>query len=594
MDWSQEFANSSLWLLKAFFITLAVSLAAGWALMRFTHWGRQAWRLSGGYFSPLRSPRVVLTLLLILLLTLFGVRMNVLFTGWYNEMYSSLQKLDSKLFWHALLVFSALATVHVLRSLLDYYINQAFSIRWREWLNERLLASWLDQQAYYRRQHLDVPADNPDQRIQQDVTGFVGGALSLSMGTINALVSIIEFTLILWGLSGAMTLLGVEIPRAMVFVAFLYVLVATVFAFRIGKPLIRLNFLNESLNADYRYALVRLREYGESIAFYRGEGVEGRGLRQRFGDVIGNAWDIVYRSLKFQGFNFVVSQVAVIFPFMIQAHRFFSKQITLGDLMQTAQAFGQLVDNLSFFRRAYDDFTSFRATLNRLTGFLDAIEQADALPTPQISEQGEVLTLTALSLSTPHGSPLVKGLELTVSRGEALLIRGRSGAGKTTLLRTIAGLWPYCDGHITRPQGQALFLSQKPYLPLGTLRDALYYPAQPATDGRAAAVLKDVQLGHLADKLDVEADWANILSLGEQQRLAFGRLLLAEPPVAFLDEATSAMDEGMEFAMYSLVRERLPQLVLVSVGHRSTLNVHHPRQLELQGEGRWQLLGTPA
>ncbi|MCP9759910.1 ABC transporter ATP-binding protein/permease [Aquitalea sp. S1-19] len=589
MNWSQELINSSLWLLKAYSITLVIALLAGWALVRFSGWGKQFWRLSGDFFSIRHNPRPTLLLLAILFFTLFGVRMSVLFSQWYNQMYASLQKLDERLFWVAMWSFAVLASVHIVRALTSFYLNQSFTLHWRQWLNERLLSGWLDKQAYFRSQYLETPADNPDQRLQQDVTSFAAMSLSLSMGVIDALVSTIEFTIILWGLSGVLNLFGTEIPRGMVFVVYIYVIIATVFAFKIGRPLIRLNFLNEKLNADYRYSLVRLREYGESVAFYRGEGVEGDKLRSRFSGIIGNAWAIVYRSLKFQGFNFIISQTAAVFPFIIQAQRFFSKQITLGDMVQTAQAFGQLQDNLSFFRSAYDDFAGYRAVLDRLTGFVDAIEQADSLPSPQISTRGDVLTLSALNIQTPQGRILLGDANLTIKPGEPLLIRGRSGSGKTTLLRAIAGLWPYCEGHIIRPEGRSIFLSQKPYLPQGTLRDALYYPSAAEAGDEAAKILALVQLGHLSSRLDENEEWAHILSLGEQQRLAFGRLLLAQPQSAFLDEATSAMDEGLEHTMYALVRERLPRTVLISVGHRSTLNSHHAHQLELLGEGRWQL-----
>lgn len=643
MSWNNALIESSLWLVKAYAITLVLAAASVWGLARFTVWGRQFWALAAGYFSPRHSWRPLATLALILFLTLCAVRLDVLFSDWYNTMYTALQKLDENGFWGAMLLFAVLAGFHVVRSLFDFYIQQAFTIRWRVWLNEKLLARWLDKQAYYRSQYLTAPVDNPDQRIQQDVATFVDMSLSLSMGVVNALVSTFAFTVILWNLSGPLAIGSLEVPRGMVFLVFAYVIVATVFAIKIGRPLILLNFLNERFNADYRYALVRLREYSESIAFYAGEKVEGALLRSRFGNVISNAWAIVYRSLKFLGFNFSVTQAAVVFPFIIQAQRFFSQQISLGDLMQTSQAFGRLQDNLSFFRNAYDNFATYRATLDRLTGFTQAIAESRDLPEPTVLTEGSRLALRDLSVSTPASAPLITNLNLEVAAGQPLLIRGPSGSGKTTLLRAIAGLWPYCKGDIIRPEHDVLFLSQKPYLPLGSLRDALYYPRQlphadgllapagiehqqqaalassrhapsnldvlmnahdddlapkpeasalarphhaaDADDGRAIAVLGLVQLAHLADRLDQVADWGRILSLGEQQRLAFGRLLLAKPQAAFLDEATSAMDEGLEHAMYRLVRDQLPDTVLVSVGHRSTLFTHHARQLILKGDG---------
>ncbi|MDC7710359.1 ABC transporter ATP-binding protein/permease [Vogesella indigofera] len=592
MNWSQELLQSAIWLSEATAITLVVSLLLGVVLVRTTMWGRQFWRLAAPFFTPRISGwKPLLSLGAILLITLAGVRVNVLFSRWYNDMYSALQQLNVKLFWASMLIFGVLAAVHVGRSLLEYYLRQVFAIHWRESLNEYFLGKWLDKQGYYRSQHLAKPADNPDQRIQQDISSFVGSSLSLAMGVIDALVSTFEFTLILWGLSGVFALFGVEIPRGLVFMVYIYVIVATVLAFRIGKPLIRLNFLNEKFGADYRYALVRLREYGENIAFYRGEKVEGTTLRLRFRQVIGNAWDIVHRTLKLSGFNLIVSQTGVIFPFILQAPRFFSKQITLGDMVQTSQAFGQLQSNLSFFRSAYDEFAGFKAVLDRLTGFIDAIHSADQLPTPELTPQNEGLSVRQLSLRTPDGQTLLSQLSFSLSAGQALLIRGPSGSGKTTLLRAIAGLWPHCDGHIQRPpQSEVLFLSQRPYLPLGSLRAALHYPhPASANNERAAEVLRSVQLGHLIDKLDEEADWGRILSLGEQQRLGFGRLLLAAPKVIFLDEATSAMDEGLEEALYRLLRTSLPHATLVSVGHRSTLLIHHQFALTLRSGGEWKL-----
>jgi len=594
MNWNQELSNSLLWILKAYGLTCLLFVFVTWGLVKLTRWGQQFWQLSGAYFSLRRSAKPLLGLALILLLTLTGVRVDVVLSNWSNGLYNSLQQLDESLFWSFIRIFCIIASIHVLRTLFNYYVSQSFTIHWRAWLNEQMLHKLLDQDAFYRLQYLSQRSDNPDQRIQQDVSSFVGSSLGLSMGVVSALVSTLAYTLILWNLSGPLHLLGVDIPRAMVFVVFLYVLIATVLAVKIGRPLVKLNFLNEQFNANYRYLLVRLLEYAESIAFYAGEKVEGMLLRSRFGQIIHNNWQIVYRSLKFQGFNLIVSQTAVVFPLLVQAHRFFSKQITLGDLMQTAQAFGTLHDNLSFFRNAYDDFAGYRAVLDRLSGYCDSMQEASSLPRPDIQPQGERLALENFTMSTPSGHPLLEQLSLDITSGTALLIRGRSGSGKTTLLRSLAGLWPYSSGRIIRPLQGLMFLSQKPYLPVGSLRDALYYPAsapQGAQDG-LIQVLQQVQLGHLQDRLDELRDWSQTLSLGEQQRLAFGRLLLSKPVIAFLDEASSALDEGLEDAMYRLVRQQLPGTTLISVGHRSSLQQHHDQQLQILGEGRWQLQGN--
>ncbi|MFO0151981.1 MAG: ABC transporter ATP-binding protein/permease, partial [Burkholderiales bacterium] len=553
-------------------------------------WGRQFWRLAWPYFTPKRSWKPLLTVALVLLLALFAVRMNVLFSFWSKDFYDAVQALDANKFWLFMGLFGVLASVHVVRELFTYYVQQSFEIHWRTWLNERLTNDWLDHGAYYRGQFVPEPTDNPDQRIQVDVASFVSFSLSLSIGAIRALVSLIEFTVILWGLSGALALWGVEIPRGMVFLVYLYVLVATVFAFKIGRPLIQLNFLNEKLGADFRYALMRLREYSENIAFYRGENVERNTLFSRFQALIKNIWAIVFRTLKFNGFNLTVSQIAVIFPWLIQAPRFLAGQIKLGDVMQTARAFGEVEEALSFFRMSYDNFAQYRAVLNRLTGFMEANQQARDLPVVQTQEQLAGLSLQGVTVQRPDGAPLLQDLNFSLGAGESLLVKGASGSGKTTLLRTLAGLWPYAAGVVARPVGaRALFLSQKPYLPLGSLRTAVTYPAEQADDALVQTALRNVQLGHLLGRLDEEADWSRILSLGEQQRLAFARLLINQPHIAFLDEATSATDEGLEHSLYELLRHELPQCTLISVGHRSTLNGFHQRKLELQGEGRWAL-----
>lgn len=590
MDWSHELHASLVWLGESFVVSLLALGLTFFMLGRFTVWGRQFWRITSAYFNPSRSVLPLLWLALIVLMTLFGVRLNVLFSFWYNGFYSAMQSLDAQAFWFMLLVFATLATIHVGRSLLNLYLQEAFLIRWRVWLTHALVERWLAKQAYYRAQFVPDSADNPDQRIQQDVETFVGKSLVLSMGLLDAAVSLFAFTIILWNLSGVLALFGWEIPRAMVFMVYLYVIVATVFALKVGRPLIRLNFLNEQFNANFRYALVRLREYGESIAFYRGEAVERSNLLARFANVIANAWAVVFRSLKFQGFNLAISQAAVVFPFIVQAPRLLSKQITLGDVMQTSQSFGQVEGALSFFRTSYDSFAGYRAVINRLSGFLDSMDSADQLASARIDAGAQQLAVESLSVRTPSGRVLVEDLSFALEKSASLLIRGKSGIGKTTLLRGVAGLWPYAEGRVVRPAGeQSLFLPQKPYLPLGTLRTALCYPAALRTDDEAAAVLVQCQLGHLTGKLDEEAEWARTLSLGEQQRLAICRVLLNRPQLVFLDEASSAMDEGLEYAMYQLLRQALPDAILVSVGHRSSLLDFHAQELEVLGDGRWRL-----
>ncbi|MGF6393668.1 ABC transporter ATP-binding protein/permease [Pseudomonas plecoglossicida] len=597
MNWHQALQESLSWLAIASFITLIGFTGAAALAVRYTRWGSQFWQLAGPYFTFRRSWRPLLVFALLLVLTLFSVRLNVLFSFWYNGFYSALQALDQTAFWYLLGVFAVLATIHVLRSLFTFYVTQAFSIQWRVWLTERLTGDWMQGDAYYRGQFLEHPVDNPDQRIELDINAYVTNSVSLALGAVSALVSLVAFTGILWGLSAPLAVAGYEIPRAMVFAVYVYVLVATWIAFRLGQPLIRLNFLNEKLTANFRYALMRLRENAENIAFYQGAPVERATLLGRFGALIVNVWALVFRNLKFSGFNLGVSQVAVVFPFILQAPRFFSGAIKLGDVMQTSQAFGQVQDSLSFFRESYDTFAQYRATLDRLTGFLDANEQAAALPRVLTEAQAQALDINGLQVLRPDGHALIADLNLRLHAGQALLIKGPSGSGKTTLLRALAGLWPYAEGEVRRPIGtEALFLSQRPYLPLGDLRTAIAYPAGGTAEDmpRMQQALRQVNLAHLAERLEVSCDWSHILSVGEQQRLAFARVLFNRPQVVFLDESTSAMDEGLEHALYSLLRSEMPQTLLVSVGHRSTLADFHTHRLEVDGQGGWSFLEQPA
>jgi vitamin B12/bleomycin/antimicrobial peptide transport system ATP-binding/permease protein len=595
INWSTEWLTSLLWVAKVFVFVVVGFVLIAWLLLKRARWAKQFWRLSGMYFIPRARGwlawRPILTVALLLLLTVMSVRLDVLLTYQSNGLYTALQNLDAPTFWKYIGIFGVLATVNVILVLFSFWVGQAQIIHWRLWLNQRMVGDWLGGTAYHRMRFVRDPVDNPDQRIQQDITSYADDSQSLALGAVSSSVSLVSFTIILWSLSGPLTVFGLQIPRAMVFLAFVYVIIATVLAFRIGRPLIRLNFLNELLTASYRYNLVRIRDNSENIAFYRGEQVENTGLMGRFVAVIANTWAIVYRSLKFQGFNLAISQIAVIFPVVIQAPRFFSQQITLGDVTQTAQAFGQVEGSLSFFRLAYDDFASYKASLNRLTQLLDANEEARALPVAQTEERPDGFGVRDLDVRLPDGTPLLTDLDLDLRSGESLLVKGPSGSGKTTLLRSLAGLWPYVDGTIDRPMdGQAMFCGQAPYLPLGTLRTGLAYPspAETLSDDVAADILRAVQLGHLADRLDVETDWSKTLSPGEQQRLAFGRILISRPALAFFDETTSALDEGMEHAIYGLVRERMPDCTIISVGHRSSLETLHSNELTLLGEGRWE------
>lgn len=554
-------------------------------LSKTTRWAHQFYLLAKDYLNPKRSLSPLINFTIIVFFNLLSVRTGILFSNWYNAMYKALQEMNVDAFWQQMAVFAVVATVSVSNALLSYYLGKRFVIHWRTWLNEKMLTKWTNNQAYYKTQYLGQHLDNPDQRIQQDINAFVSNSLDFATGLISSVVSIFAFTMILWNLSGPMTIANVEIPHAMVFLVFIYVLITSIFAFKLGRPLIKLNFDNERLNANYRYSLIRLKEYAESIAFYRGEKMEKNLLLKQFDKVIDNLWGIVFRTLKLSGFNLIVSQVSVVFPFIIQAVRYFNNQISLGDLIQTSDAFGRVQSALSFFRNSYDEFTAYRAVLNRLTGFHTAIQEANQQSDLHIEDSETDIRFDKLTVSTPDGKTLIKDLDLHLPAGSSLLIQGNSGAGKTTLLRAVAGLWAYANGQITCPQKNTLFLSQRPYLPQGRLIDALYYPdlAPNEIDRQSAVeILQKVQLGHLADKLEQENDWTRVLSLGEQQRLSFARILMHKPVVAYLDEATASMDEGLEDAMYRLLKQELPQMTMISVGHRSTLISHHQQCLKIE------------
>ena len=592
MDYGQEAITSLIWILQTLAITSVVFSFGIFLLVRFTQWGKQFWMFAGGYLSPKRSIKPILFFLLIVAMTLLSVRISLVHSEWYKNMYTSLQEFNEPVFWQQMGLFCVIAASSVSAALVSYYLEQRFVINWIEWLNEQLVDKWMAHRAYYKTQYLSENLDNPDQRIQQDVQSYVKTTLSLSTGVIDAVTSMISYTILLWGLAGPMMVLGVEIPHMMVFLVFGYVIFTTLIAFWLGRPLISLNFINERLNANYRYSLIRIKEYAESIAFYAGEKVEKNQLYQQFNAVIHNMWVIVFRTLKFSGFNLVVSQVSVVFPLLIQVGRYFEKQIKLGDLMQTLQVFGKLHSNLSFFRNTYDSFAGYKATLDRLTGFSYAIEMVNHESQAQIHNHPTDVIFKNLSVKNPLGHTLVENLNITLPQGSSLLIQGKSGAGKTTLLRTIAGLWSYAEGEVICPINSQLFLSQKPYVPQGNLMSALTYPNKPdnISHTKAVEILNKVQLGHLAEQLEKEQDWTRILSLGEQQRLAFARLILHKPAVAFLDEATASMDEGLEFAMYQLLKQELPKTTLISVGHRSTLKALHQQHLTLQDKGQWQLM----
>lgn len=617
LDWGDEVVRSAWWVAKSWAISAVCLVATLTVLARCTTWGRQFWRVTGDYFTGRDSVVVWAWLGALLLLVMTAVRLDVLYSYQGNDQFEAVQialsgsteaiKASGRQgFWFALGVLVILAVVNITLILLDLYVTQRFILRWRVWLTDRLTADWLDERAYYRERFVEEPVDNPDQRIQQDVDIFttvvgpqtnnptIGTTQTLLFGSVRSIVSVVAFAPILWSLSGPLTLFGVTLPKALFWMVLAYVFLSTVLAFWIGRPLIRLSFRNELTNAAFRYALVRLRDAAEAVALYRGESTERATLRTRFAAIVTNYRRFIRRGVVFLGWNQAMNRIVEPLPLVVQAQRMFSGQISLGDVTQSSNAFVQVHDSLAYFRSAYDSFASYRAAIIRLDGLVTANRQARELPmlTAAPSADGAV-ELQDVEVRSPAGVQLIDQLDVRLEAGDSLVITGRSGSGKTTLLRSLAQLWPYTSGTVRYPgaENATMFLSQLPYVPLGDLRTVVSYPAAAGTfdDAAIRGALDTAALAHLASRFDEVQDWAKVLSPGEQQRIAFARVLLNRPGAIFLDESTSALDEGQEFALYRSLRTLLPQCTVVSVSHRPVIEQHHRRHLHLLGDGRWQL-----
>ncbi|HTS53868.1 MAG TPA: ABC transporter ATP-binding protein/permease, partial [Burkholderiales bacterium] len=474
------------------------------------------------------------------------------------------------------------------------YLNQMLQIRWRRWLTERYLGEWLSERTYYRMQLTANQTDNPDQRISEDLKLFVDSTLALSLGLLNAVVTLVAFVGILWTLSGTLEFAiggqGYVFYGYMVWVALGYAVVGTWLAHKIGKPLIELNFNQQRFEADFRFNLVRFRENTEGVALYHGEKDEMRGLRSRFTQVFSNWWSIMRRQKNLNFFTIGYNQVAVVFPFLVGAPRFFSGAIQMGGLIQISHAFGKVQEALSWFINAYSSVAAWKATVDRLTGFHNAVtacqEQTRVNPgIATVSDGDATLALDHLELDLPNGQPLLSNANLTIAQGSRVMVQGPSGSGKSTLFRAIAGIWPFGRGHISQPRGfQALFLPQRPYFPLGTLREVVLYPMHTPShsDEEVTDALTAVGLPHLIARLDESANWAMQLSGGEQQRVAFARALLQKPAWLFLDEASSNLDEASQSRLYDLLTHRLKDSTIVSIGHREELAPYHQQRVALE------------
>ena len=566
----------------------------------------RAWALIRPYWSSEDRWAARGLLLAVVLLTLGMVYLTVLLNQWNNAFYSALQDKNMPAFRGQLFRVTYLITIFIFLAVYQVYLNQMLEIRWRRWLTDRYLRAWLSNDAYYRMQLQASETDNPDQRIAEDVHLLATHTLALFTGGLRAVVTLVTFVAILWGLSGSLSVtvgeMSIRLPGYMVWVALIYAIVGTWVTDWLGRPLVRLNFERQRYEADFRFSLVRFRENAEGVALYRGEADELRGFRERFEEVVSNWWRIMLRQKRMTYFTSGYGLGAWIVPSIVAAPRYFRGELGLGGLMQTAQAFQQVQDALSFFVQSYKEVAAWCAVVDRLAGFdrtLERVRLQAASGFRRVEGRPTHLTVAGVDIYRPDGQLLMANVNLSLRRGDSVLLTGASGSGKSTLIRAIAGIWPFGKGEIrAAPDARMLFLPQRPYLPIGVLRDVVSYPmpAGGVDDATLREMLEAVGLIELGVHLDEPAHWALRLSPGEQQRIAIARALVQKPEWLFLDEATSAVDEAAETRLYRLLRERLSETALFSIGHRATLHAFHARRLvvQLAGSGPASVVELPA
>lgn len=551
---------------------------------------KDVWLLTKSYWQSEEKKKACFLLACILALTLGIVYMLVLLNQWNNSFYSALQNYETEKIFDELIHFSWLAAIYIVLAVYSYYLQQMLILNWRRWLTVRFLDIWLKNKTYYNLQMFGKDTDNPDQRISEDVRLFVEMTLSFTIGIIKSLCTFASFVFILYKMSGPLsfTVFGttLTIQGYLFWAALIYSIIGTYITHLVGRKLVQLNFVQQRYEADFRFSMIRLRENAESVAFYRGEQQEAGVFKNRFKLLLDNFWRLVNKQKQLVWLNSGYSQIAIIFPFVAAMNRYLNREFTLGGLMQVSNAFGYVQSSLSYFIDMYTAIAQWQAVVMRLTYFgnhmQEVAQDADRFHLERFATSKKV-SADAMQVNLPDGTPLLEKITFSLNQGENVLIKGISGSGKSTLLRAIAGIWPFVEGKINLPErDQLMFIPQKPYIPLGTLREALLYPgSKPVSDDELRLLLVRCQIGYLQDKLDLTADWSHVLSVGEQQRLAFVRAHIQQPIWLFLDEATSALDEETEAKMYSLLVEFLPMTTVVSVGHRSTLNKYHQKVLRL-------------
>ena len=555
------------------------------------------WRIASPYFrsEDRWAGRLLLAAVIAIELSIVGI--TVLLNEWNNRFYNALQDRNWNVFVYQLGFFCVLATVYILLAVYQLYLNQWLQIRWRRWLTKGYLNHWLEGANHYRMQLLGDAADNPDQRISEDIAQFIALTLNIGLQLLNSCVTLFSFMIILWSLSAAAPLhlfgMHVNIPGYLLWAALIYACIGTAFTHLIGRPLIALNFQQQRYEADFRFNLVRVRENSEQIALLDGERAERDRLLMRFGNVVANWLAIMTRQKKLTFFTAGYGQASVVFPFIMVSPAYFAGAVQLGGLMQTANAFGRVQEALSVFVNLYRNLAEWRAVIERLSGFDQSVANARAVAvTPPVirvaAGERAAISFKDLAVRLPNGVPLVNASDIAISPGERVLVSGPSGCGKSTLFRALAGVWPFGTGTITVPKNARLMiLPQRPYFPIAPLAAAVAYPAEPGTFDAAhvAELIAAVGLPELAQQIEQEAHWNRMLSLGEQQRLGIARALLHAPDYLFLDEATASLDEPAEAALYHLLEQRLGRSTIVSIGHRATLAAFHRRRLAFTREG---------
>ena len=570
--------------------------------MKSGYWTRELivglFHLITPYWNSEEKKSARLYLAGIITLTIAAVYMTLLLNEWFNSFYSALQNYDSDAVYRGLLRFTGLAFAHIAFAVYSYYLQQRLALRWRKWMTKNYLAKWTGQQMYYRLEMFSQgTADNPDQRISEDINLFTARTLSFMSGLLRSATTIVCFIFVLWNLSEILSFSAAgqefHIYGYLVWTALAYSVLGTWITHKVGHRLVSLNYLQQKLEADFRFSMVRLRETAESVAFYNGAAKEEAFLSNRFMTLLRNTLFIIKKQKQLSWLTNSYAQIAIIFPFVVAVPRYLSQNISLGGLMQIANCFGKVQDAMSYFVDVYASLAEWQSCAERLLSFdkhIAAIEKETEEKSGSLvrEETHDRLRLADVTISVPamdenkRTREIISSASCTIKSGEHVILKGPSGSGKSTLLRTLAGFWPYVKGHISMPApSEMMFIPQKPYIPMGTSAEAASYPLETADEEILSPLLVECGLSHLMEKPDTEADWSYILSLGEQQKLAFVRVFLRKPKWVFLDEATSAMDEETEEKMYRLLTA-LPGTTVISIGHRSTLDKWHNRVLRIE------------